>query len=63
MDAGNLWLDPALVNLLHLRYAAGAGLRFALPIGPAAFDVGVNLNPDLVFDEPRLRVHLSVGLF
>lgn len=63
VDAGNLWLDPRTVDLASLRYAGGAGLRFALPIGPAAFDVGVNPDPDLLVGEPSVRLHLSIGLF
>ncbi|HVY46014.1 MAG TPA: POTRA domain-containing protein, partial [Minicystis sp.] len=44
VDAGNLWVDPAVINVSRLRYAAGAGLRIATPIGPIALDYGINLD-------------------
>jgi len=62
LDAGNLWLDPERVDPRVLRYAAGAGLRFPLPIGPAAFAAGFNLQPDALVGEPTFRLHLSVGM-
>jgi outer membrane protein insertion porin family len=63
VDAGNLWVDPSKVNFTSLRYAAGTGLRFPLPIGPAALDFGFNVNPDTVLGEPLFRIHVSIGLF
>ncbi len=62
-DAGNLWSDPANADLTKLRYTAGLGVRYLLPIGPAAFDCGVNLNRDADFGEPPFRIHLAIGLF
>jgi outer membrane protein assembly factor BamA len=62
-DAGNLWRELANVDLTKLRYATGAGLRFPLPIGPAAFDAGFNLHPDSLLNEPNFRIHLSIGAF
>lgn len=63
LDAGNLWSDATKVSLGQLRYTAGFGVRYLLPIGPAAFDCGVNLTRDDAFAEPPFRIHLSVGLF
>jgi outer membrane protein assembly factor BamA len=63
LDAGNLWADLANVDMTKLRYATGAGLRFPLPIGPAAFDAGFNLKPDSLLNEPNFRIHLSIGAF
>lgn len=63
LDAGNLWSDAAAVDLAKLRLTAGAGVRYLLPIGPAAFDVGFNLSRDAAFAEPPFRIHLAIGLF
>ncbi|MDR0965606.1 MAG: BamA/TamA family outer membrane protein, partial [Myxococcales bacterium] len=62
-DAGNLWLDQERFNPLALRYATGIGLRMATPIGPAALDLGINLNPDDSVGESRFVPHFSIGLF
>ncbi len=62
-DAGNLWLDQQRFNPLALRYAAGVGLRMLTPIGPAALDLGINLNPDEALGESRFVPHFSIGLF
>lgn len=62
-DAGNLWLDQERFNPLTLRYAAGLGLRMLTPIGPAALDLGINLNPDEALGESRFVPHFSIGLF
>lgn len=73
LDAGNLWRDPAHVDLLTLRYAAGTGIRVGTPIGPLVFDYGFNL--DRVLDEvDKTRenqrfwedlgaFHFSIGVF
>ncbi|MBN2714569.1 MAG: BamA/TamA family outer membrane protein, partial [Deltaproteobacteria bacterium] len=51
-EAGNLWrnTDSFLVNSwvesarFRLRPTVGAGLHYNTPVGPLAFDVGINLN-------------------
>ncbi|HEU4535596.1 MAG TPA: POTRA domain-containing protein, partial [Polyangiaceae bacterium] len=60
-DAGNVWVDPRLIEPWRLRYAAGSGLRFGTPVGPVAFDYGVNLGrrPWEGFG----TFHFSIGLF
>ena len=63
LDTGNLWYDAAKMDLTRLRYAVGAGIRYPLPIGPAALDVGVNLNRDDAYAEPLFHLHFAVGLF
>ncbi|HZA50711.1 MAG TPA: BamA/TamA family outer membrane protein, partial [Myxococcaceae bacterium] len=63
LEAGNLWLNAFEYRLDELRYVAGAGVRYGTPIGPIAFDVGVNLRPDLAINEPRANLHFSIGLF
>jgi outer membrane protein insertion porin family len=62
-DFGNLWYDPALIDLKLLRTNLGFGLRIITPVGPAAFDVGFNLNPEYRINEPIFAPHFSVGLF
>jgi outer membrane protein assembly factor BamA len=60
-DTGNLWRDPANINLFALRYAAGAGLRITTPIGPLALDYGINLKRRSWEDFGAF--HFSIGLF
>ena len=67
LDYGNVWSDAGSIDVGDLRYAAGPGLRYMTPIGPARFDVGYQLNPIeglLVDGEPqkrRFRLHFSIG--
>jgi outer membrane protein assembly factor BamA len=63
VDLGNLWLDPLRFRLVDLRANAGFGLRFVTPIGPAALDVGFNLNPDGDVNERVFAPHFTIGLF
>jgi outer membrane protein insertion porin family len=62
-DFGNLWFDQTLVNLGKLRTNVGIGFRVLTPVGPAAFDVGFNLNPDYAINEPVFAPHFAVGFF
>jgi outer membrane protein insertion porin family len=62
-DLGNLWLDPRAFRLLDLRANVGVGLRFVTPIGPAAVDVGMNVDPDAALNERTLAPHFTIGLF
>ena len=62
-DVGNLWLDPVKYRILDLRANVGVGLRFVTPIGPAAVDVGFNLQPDAAINERTLAPHFTIGLF
>ena len=61
LDTGNVWVEPQNFDPLVLRYAAGAGLRVGTPIGPIAFDYGVNLMRREW--EDRGNFHFSIGLF
>ncbi|MCC6648970.1 MAG: BamA/TamA family outer membrane protein [Polyangiaceae bacterium] len=61
VDGGNLWVDPTRIEPYRLRYAGGTGVRFATPIGPIAFDYGVNLTRRAWEDFGAF--HFSVGLF
>lgn len=60
-ETGNLWL--AVPEKLTFRPVVGAGLRLGTPIGPLAVDLGVNLAPDLVINEPQFVVHFNIGVF
>jgi outer membrane protein assembly factor BamA len=62
-DVGNLWYDSTLVDLGKLRTNLGFGLRIITPVGPAAFDVGFNLNPEYRINEPVFAPHFAVGFF
>jgi outer membrane protein insertion porin family len=60
-EAGNLWLG--VPDALSVRPVVGAGVRYVTPIGPLALDVGFNLTPDLVINEPQFVVHFNIGVF
>ncbi len=61
LDAGNVWVDPTNFDPLRLRYAAGSGLRLATPIGPLAFDYGINLDRRPWEDFGAF--HFAIGLY
>jgi outer membrane protein insertion porin family len=61
-EAGNLWITlPNTVG--PFRPVTGLGVRYVTLIGPLALDVGLNLAPDLVINEPRFVVHFNIGVF
>jgi outer membrane protein assembly complex protein YaeT len=67
LDYGNVWTNSWDFNLNELKYAAGPGLRYMTPIGPARIDFGYQLTPtdDLrvngELQKRRWRVHFSIG--
>jgi outer membrane protein insertion porin family len=61
-EAGNLWL-AAPGTPWPLRTVVGGGLRYGTPIGPLAFDLGVNVAPDTQINEPQFVVHFNIGGF
>jgi outer membrane protein assembly complex protein YaeT len=67
LDYGNVWAESWSIDVNDLRYAAGPGLRYMTPIGPARLDVGFQLNPipGLLVDgqeqKRSLRLHFSIG--
>ena len=63
VDVGNLWLDPARLSLAALRTNIGLGLRFVTPVGPAALDLGFNVNPDKALNERIFTPQFTIGLF
>lgn len=60
-DAGNVWVRPEAFKPWRLRYASGSGLRIHTPIGPIAFDYGINLYRRSWEDFGAF--HFSIGLF
>ncbi|HYO60210.1 POTRA domain-containing protein [Archangium sp.] len=63
LEAGNLWEDRLKYQLTALRYSTGVGARYVTPVGPLAFDVGFNLDPDETLNEPLVQFHFSIGTF
>lgn len=61
-EAGNLWLS-APTSFGPFRTVAGGGIRYMTPIGPLAFDLGVNLAPDVALNEPAYVPHFNIGVF
>ena len=62
-DLGNLWLDPGLLSPRDVRVNAGLGLRVLTPIGPAAIDLGFNIQPHRAINEPVMAPHFTIGFF
>jgi outer membrane translocation and assembly module TamA len=62
-DMGNLWLDARKMNVADLRLNVGFGVRVLTPVGPAAFDLGFNVQPDARLNERTVAPHFSIGLF
>lgn len=61
-EVGNLWLTvPNSVG--PFRPVVGLGVRYVTLIGALALDLGVNLAPDLVINEPQFVVHFNIGVF
>ncbi len=58
-DSGSLAPKGGEIPTSNFRSAIGIGLRYALPVGPVRFDVGV--NPDRQQNESWGAVHLSFG--
>jgi outer membrane protein insertion porin family len=69
-DTGHVgFLDPRIITTSGLqgrdplvRTSFGAGLRIATPIGPAAFDLGINPSPMSEREESWILPHLSLGV-
>jgi outer membrane protein insertion porin family len=72
VDAGNLWRDARYIldHGFTLRYSVGSGIRIQTPIGPLAFDYGINLSRLVsAKTDPRRTYedfgafHFAIGLF
>jgi outer membrane protein insertion porin family len=59
-DAGNVWLTTNTFALDDLHCAAGWGLRYDTPIGPARVDLAWKLNRQSE-REGKFEFHVSVG--
>ena len=62
-EAGNLWLRSDELRSDGAALHGGRGLRYVTPVGPLAFDIGFNLDPDEDFNEPSTQFHFSIGVF
>ncbi|MFQ5707094.1 MAG: outer membrane protein assembly factor BamA [bacterium] len=60
LDYGNVWQEWDGYDLLGLKYALGAGLRYRTPIGPFRFDFAWKLNKQ-EFDDKNYEIHISIG--
>jgi len=64
LDGGDVTLSPSQLDVGHLHWAAGLGLRYNTLVGPIRFDIGYRLNrfgegqPD---PGDRIAFHLSLG--
>lgn len=57
IDGGNVWLDSFHYQLKELKYAAGVGVRYSTPIGPAGLDFA---RP--IFGEgDTWQIHFNIG--
>jgi outer membrane protein assembly factor BamA len=69
-DVGNLWVDPTYpfkTGRFPMRASVGTGLRVQTPVGPLAFDYGVNvlrvLEPSQWAWEDPWAINFAIGLF
>ncbi len=63
VDMGNLWVDWHQFDPFDLRISTGFGIRLVTPIGPVAFDLGFNPEPDPARREPSWVFHFNIGVF
>jgi outer membrane protein insertion porin family len=63
VDGGNVFERFGDFDLGNLRGAAGFGIRYRSPIGPIRFDLGFNMNRQLIGGrlESRVEPHFSIG--
>jgi outer membrane protein assembly complex protein YaeT len=64
VDAGNVFKSVTDLSLAELRPAAGFGLRYRSPLGPLRFDLGFNLNRQVLRSGAQERgsvFHISLG--
>jgi outer membrane protein insertion porin family len=64
LDAGNVFKGAGDFSLADLRPAAGFGLRYRSPLGPLRFDLGFNLDRQVLRGGAQERgsvFHISLG--
>jgi outer membrane protein insertion porin family len=60
LDFGNVFFEASDIDLGQLKYAAGFGVNYLTPIGPAGFYLAWPLNPiNPAVD--TMRVHFTIG--
>lgn len=57
LDWGNVWEQSGHFNFTQLRFAAGAGIRFATPIGPIGIDAARPVFENL----QKWQFHFNIG--
>ena len=60
VDAGSAFTDSVPTDLGKLRFGTGMGIRYATPIGPLRFDVGVPISPRDGIDD-AYQIYVSIG--
>ena len=60
LDYGNVWEDWNGFDLLGMRYAIGAGIRFNTLIGPLRLDFAWKINKQAQ-DDKNYEIHISIG--
>ncbi len=63
-DAGNVFKRAGDISLAALRPAAGFGVRYRSPVGPLRFDLGFNLDRQVLASGAKERgtvFHISLG--
>jgi outer membrane protein assembly complex protein YaeT len=61
MDAGNVYPRIHNLDLAHLKYSPGFGLRYLSPIGAIGIDVAFPTNRINYQEDSRVQVHFTVG--
>ena len=65
LDGGRVWDRPEYAAFKDIQWTVGGGFRYATPVGPLRFDVGVRLGDDPFFADvnlyPRWTGHLGLG--
>jgi outer membrane translocation and assembly module TamA len=60
LDFGNVYFKASNIDLGQLKYAAGFGISYLTPIGPAGLYLAWPLNP-ISPTQDTLRVHFTIG--
>lgn len=58
IDGGNVWKEVNNFDM-HLRWAAGPGIRLHTPLGSLRLDYGIKIQPEQ--EEPSGSLHFAIG--